>query len=200
MPSFDKTCGFDQNFVASVLEGSVGSSRTIDVDNYYVNPLWGFTGVGDEAHGTVAIPVHNYSLDDPRAVGIQVFPTEDDGLLTFANDHSGVHQWYRWTMMNPLLLKGEDGELHAACSVDGATWANGIPTGLNDTLMPCHRGWYWSLASRTGDPLHDFPDAGDRSLVTVTPVSLLNDRYGNIQGCQLTYDRGKTFLRCDLCK
>ncbi|MDD4273674.1 MAG: MopE-related protein [Desulfobacter postgatei] len=72
----------------------------------------------------------------PYYVGDEFFPEEG-----VDNNHSGVQQWYRWTIMQ---------DSHYC---DGLDFIN-EPSGFNSSLNPCKRGWFWSL---NGDSPERFP-------------------------------------------
>lgn len=101
-------------------------------DNYYTESGISF---GDIANGG-----HFYNhpkLVGPDDVGQTIFDAEVEAE---AEQHSGVQQWYRWTM-NPLSEK--DGEsVRAGADFEDPTLLGVID---DDTLNPCQKGWYWSI-------------------------------------------------------
>ena len=128
--------GFDADFFASVLPID-RPGLNLRIDNYFSR---GGAGVGDIANG----PVYNHpELVDSNDIDDRII---DDDILS--NNHSGVHQWYRWTMApndpfpgGPTVCAGDDFD------------PSRRPAGFDPSLNPCQQGWHWSV-TRTFD---DFP-------------------------------------------
>jgi hypothetical protein len=98
------------------------------VDNYFSRDDLGQGEVISFEGGRV----HNYQeLNEPNDVGNLLFNDEPQ------NNHSGVHQWYRWTM-DP---NGLDGETYC----EGQTFIN--PALLDESLNPCTAGWRWAISN-----------------------------------------------------
>ncbi len=170
--------GFDENFFANTLPFD-RAGLNLYVDNYYsafsaINKIFS-AGVGSKIKGP---KVFNHdALISPFQVGHTLLP--DEAFVD--NDHSGVHQWYRWTM-KPNEEENFEGE--TVCPDN--QWNNkpksfvGIPL-INFTLNPCPEkrgGWRESIL------LHDtinFPafNGGEKDKTnnsTVTPSS--NTQHG----------------------
>ncbi|WP_420208579.1 DUF1566 domain-containing protein [Candidatus Electronema sp. JC] len=170
--------GFDENFFANTLPFD-RAGLNLYVDNYYsafsaINKIFS-AGVGSKIKGP---KVFNHdALISPFQVGHTLLP--DEAFVD--NDHSGVHQWYRWTM-KPNEEENFEGE--TVCP--DSQWSNkpksivGIPL-INFTLNPCPEkrgGWRESIL------LHDtinFPpfNGGEKDKTnnsTVTPSS--NTQHG----------------------
>lgn len=128
--------GFDGNFFSNVLP--VGrSGLDLRIDNYFA--LEG-AGVGDMAFG----PIYNHpELINPNDLDNATFGGEG-----VDNNHSGVQQWYRWTV-NPVH------PLPAGNSVCTGGVFSDPPFGYDDSLDPCEEGWNWSLF---GPSPSDFPE------------------------------------------
>ncbi|MCI5180490.1 MAG: hypothetical protein D3911_14450, partial [Candidatus Electrothrix sp. AW3_4] len=157
----EREWGFDKNFFANTLPFD-RDGLTLYVDNYH-SDIKDVTKVGSSGVGTIATgDVYNRQLEDPQEVGDRLLPNES-ALLGVDNDHSGAHQWYRWTV-RPNDEKNFQGD--SVCPDN--KW-NGKPKVLdvgasliNDTLNPCREiningkrgGWNESIL--VNDPV-DFP-------------------------------------------
>jgi flagellar hook assembly protein FlgD/uncharacterized membrane protein len=133
--------GYDADFFAVTLPFS-REGLTLKVDNYYSLDMG---AVGDVANG----PIYNHEkLVQPNDVGGKFF--EDENVWGIDNNHSGVQQWYRWTI-DPNGL-----DSNSYCSGDTFD----PPWGFDDSLKPCNTGWYWSLngaGSMSFDETHATP-------------------------------------------
>ncbi|MGX9728816.1 MAG: Lcl domain-containing protein [Candidatus Electronema sp. VV] len=148
IPGFDKDneqeWRYDENFFAAVLPfDRIGLS--LYVDNYYAGDPGSGSGVGSAITGNV----FNRLLVDPYLVGDKLLSGES--VFSIDNDHSGVQQWYRWTMWP------HSGENFSGDSVCPNSKWNKIPADFNDSLNPCSRpdkygGWQESIL------LHDLID------------------------------------------
>ncbi|MFB3788913.1 MAG: hypothetical protein ACE15F_21340, partial [bacterium] len=120
--------GYNENFFGDIfhdLQSDPNRGLNLIIDNYYSKTG---AGVGDT---TTGLHVYNHpELKDPGKIADNVFYGES------ANDHSGVHQFYRWTMdpngLYPGVCNAQTGELAS------------LPSGLDASLNPCNRGWKWS--------------------------------------------------------
>lgn len=131
--------GFDDDFFSSVLPFDL-SSLTLKIDNYYGRAAGSAAAVGTSI--TAPIAIINHELTNPHEI--------DDTVLSegVSNDHSGVHQWYRWTIRpkDSENLSGTD-----VCS-SNHVW-NGEPFILDhDTLDPCKKGWNISSINPQAQP------------------------------------------------
>jgi hypothetical protein len=103
--------GFDSDFFAAVLADIPDRpGLVIKADNYF---SYDGAGVGDVANG----PFYNLELEEPHEIDDIIFKGE--GL---SNNHTGVQQWYRWTMdpsynpfpqgssvcQGPIFVRGDD--------------------------------------------------------------------------------------------
>jgi hypothetical protein len=178
---FARAFGFHEHFfIAALTAGQARNSNTkVIADNYY--SLTGF-GVGNEAKGTAGTPIYNHTpLEDPGRVEFYVF-RESEGLGD--NDHSGVQQWYRWTM-SPNSLAFEPGDPYCQSGTFFPP-RNRLGIELMDrySLDPCEKGWAYSILAGGKPPKGDVTDGG-RVKVPITP-DLRN--FTNIHGCELSSD------------
>jgi len=119
------------------------------IDNYYAldgapfQDLAFNAGVGDIAEG----PIYNHEADqeeglkNPILAGDRYFA--DEGVDT---NHSGVQQWYRWTIdpnsFENVCTGNEETEfVSPQISVGGGPLVDLFDQSLN----PCQSGWYWAL-------------------------------------------------------
>jgi len=133
--------GFDSDFFTTLLPLQ-RNDLTLKIDNYFASQdVQSSSAVGDIVSGPVYN--HNYNPSNPPSGLVNPNDLDDEimGNETFDNDHSGVHQWYRWTMRpNNPFPDGPD-DVCTVSSIDRANW----PSGFHDSLNPCQRGWYWSV-------------------------------------------------------
>lgn len=129
----EKRLGFHKDFFyLNIFKPNKRASLKILLDNYYT--FSGVAGVGDIAStGDTKTKIFNHKLTSPNDVDNELkFP---EGILT--NDHSGVQQWYRWTMnANNFPLKKKN-------YCDGINFDK--PTFMASDLSPCLTGWQRSL-------------------------------------------------------
>lgn len=181
-PDEEDQWGFDPNFFATALPVA-RSGLNLKIDNYYSLTN---EGVGDEVNG----PVYNHrasvnGLEDPHNVGGAFFP--DENVLGYDNDHSGVHQWYRWTM-NPNGF-GTD----YCYRTSPFTPLPNFFLEFDDSLDPCIKGWYWALFNRE-EFNRAFPRNNGRSTTVSTDTILELDRAKFLRfGCDLVTD---TRIQC----
>lgn len=127
--------GFHPNFFYNALKDVVGTKLVLD--NYYAELEFKAAGVGDVANGGF----FNHKLVDPGKLNY-IF-----NEAWVPNDHSGVHQWYRWSMNPTIPLSGGS----AAC--DGGKLSQAaknwflvnVGRTLDDSLAPCENGWSYSI-------------------------------------------------------
>lgn len=166
--------GYNPDFFSSVLPIS-RPDLDLRIDNYY--SLEG-AGVGDVANG----PVYNHpELINPNDLDDRIFSDE-----AFDNNHTGVQQWYRWTI-NPIDPR--DG----ATVCDGDEFAEGRkPFGFDDSLNPCQRGWHWSLNNNpeTFPP----PNGVLLAMSSASPLRLTESREF---GCRIETDGPITRIICN---
>ena len=150
--------GFDKNFFASTLPSDIDRPFFhLHVDNYFsAEPAIdskATAGVGSTINGKSFY--NHYKLQDPHTID-DLF-LEDEGI---ANDHSGVHQWYRWS-----IKPNEEENFEGASVCNSGEWnkkplvsifnsskrcdsAVGACTNLGDknpSLNPCNTGWRYSI-------------------------------------------------------
>lgn len=171
-----KTYGYDSDFFAANLTG-LRDDLEIRIDNYYAGG-WFSAGVGDVANGKV---YNHKQLVDPNDLDDGVFGDE-----TFDNDHTGVHQWYRWTM------KPVDHVPDGSSVCDGDKFADGRkPSGLDDSLKPCNQGWHWSLFKNR----RSFPPTNGNTVTASNPTKV-ELRDVEEFGCDVDSDASQTRLTC----
>jgi len=138
--------GYGSRFLQETLVELARPVNLLKVDNFYSKGLLFEAGVGDVAHG----PAYNHpELVDPGRLDNSLF--ENESLSN--NDHTGVNQWYRWTI-DPTLRSSDYPDIEPC--VGGAFNPLFITdVGLDPSLSPCGVGWQWSL---NADPL-SFPQA-----------------------------------------
>ena len=102
----------------------------LKVDNYYTES--GFAGVGGVARGTLRSPILNSKLVDPQDVE-HIVMSRGEG---FNNDHSGVNQWYRWSMAPNDMSAFQ--WYPFGLSPAGVVTPNDAPSVLNDANVYCH--------------------------------------------------------------
>ena len=103
---FETIYGFGSTFFFSTLGRlrTINPNLDIKLDNYYSDPnsnviLAG--GVGDVATPSYTLPTYNHpELIEPNDLQDLLY----GGLI--ANNHTGVHQWYRWTITPNLMGSG----------------------------------------------------------------------------------------------
>ncbi len=123
--------GFGPEWTAGVFAGSARPGLSLAVDNY-----WSTTGfsVGDRTSCVPGARTYNHEpLLHPGGLADSYFNAES-GL-----DHSGVHQWYRWTM---------DADRIAQVGGDPAVCLGAAPPvsgNLDASLDPCVAGWNYSI-------------------------------------------------------
>ena len=114
---------------------------TLKIDNYhshnYVNSLG--AGVGDYIDDFILDDgiehVYNHeTLVDPNDVGWKFF-TDEKSALIINNDHSGVQQWYRWTMDPNHFQENE------VKYCEGNKFNISFFSTLSKTLSPCEKWW-----------------------------------------------------------
>lgn len=162
---FEETFGIRKDFFAALLQDlrtPMNPLEELRIDNYYVDPeTQSWAGVGDIALG----PIFNYKLINPNDVGGKFF--EDETTFgPFDNDHTGVHQWYRWTIdpnAPPFVSKN-----------DNRNWCNDeswTPSAFFDhSLNPCTFGWNRALNGRHHEK--NFPEDQVGDPVTVDKAEL----------------------------
>lgn len=163
----EKMWGFDKNFFANVVEeiNDPDWKKRLYVDNYFAegtvdDTKYSTAGVGTKITG---LNVYNHTpLKDPNDIGGKFF--EKEGVVgSFDNDHSGVHQWYRWTMWPVKAEKLSGNEFICSDRKPTSNWYY-FPSepNLNTTLNPCSSGFAFSIVQN--HPML-FPDrnGGDSS-------------------------------------
>ena len=187
--------GFDENFFESVLYPVRPAASELRVENYYAesNAVHSWSGVGGQTNG---LNVYNHVWRDssgdefgfvnPHDLAAPFFVDEltsvELGKLPlgeYSNDHSGVHQWYRWSMDSNVVA---DLRYHLAAGGAGADesyfaglappWIVGAPPcsgadfdnrpyringggPFHPSLSPCAAGW--SLSPFAANQSGTFP-------------------------------------------
>ena len=172
IPRCDSQCedryGFDEYFFAALLQPLQVGDRNLTIDNYFALDGGTGAGVGDTVAGLAYNHLPPSGLEDPNDVGNLYF--DDEARFGFQNNHSGVHQWYRWTI-------DPNGFESGVCDLDGTY--NSPSVFVDSSLNPCRSGWYQSLFGPSSPP------TGSSDLVEfeTVPLSLLVDRrFGCIFG------------------
>lgn len=163
--TFTKCMNYDEDFMDITFSGlQKDGSRNLELffDNYFSNE--GF-GVGDKSKGT---NVYNHiELINPHDLDDEVF--DDEGA---DNNHSGVHQWYRWTM-------DPNGLVSSTCNLNDGELVS-LPSFFDDSLNPCKLGWQWSIVSSNPLPLPKANASQPIGSITTKPVPI--EGYAN-HGC-----------------
>lgn len=178
-PDFERDYGFNADWLPALIKPVMRQGLDIRLDNY-----WSSTGagVGDTTRCLAGAKVYNRlrpidcpgcrsdgrGLLDPGRVGGRYFPDEKTfGLIN--NDHSGVQQWYRWTI-NPNHIAADargDGDV-----CHGSTFTSPLLLGdpiFPGALNPCEGGWHASLVNPAADP---FPDDASCEPVSISEESI----------------------------
>lgn len=189
----EKIYGFDKDWFAELLPEIDDPSYKdrLLVDNYFaeekiIDSKFETAGVGTPITG---VNVYNHEtetkkgLHDPNDFGDTLFKSETSSVLPWIlsaaiwphrldnnNDHSGVHQWYRWTMWPSQ----QDGLTDNNFICSNREW---IAVGAGDSpahesLDPCESGFAFSILQSNPQP---FPDRNgeslrERKVTTVTPI------------------------------
>lgn len=165
---FVERYGYDSFFIPSLLNNirDGQADPIVKIDNYY--SLAG-GGVGDVSFGYV---YNHPELIEPNDVGGWLFEDEQ-GAGGVDNNHSGVHQWYRWTI-NPndsvFTVENPSGPFTPFCDTDGSF---DRPITMHESLNPCGQGWQWSIAAHPNVEsfLSTFPSENEVPL-SITPEEL----------------------------
>ncbi len=162
----EKRWGFDHNFFATVLP-EMDKDEYKDklfVDNYFAEGTFEDSKISTAGVGTAISGKYVYNhlspammglaragtgLRNPNNVGQELFKGEDEMGVAY-NDHSGVHQWYRWTMWPSSSNYLSDVDF--VCNEDG-NWIGDSVENLPDllksddseTLRPCGVGFAYSI-------------------------------------------------------
>lgn len=128
---FSPSMSFGPEWTAGVFADSARPGLNLAIDNYW-SPTG--TGVGDRISCVPGVRTYNHEpLLHPGGLAAPYFSAES-GI-----DHSGVHQWYRWTM---------DADRIAQAGGDSAVCPGGAPHlsgNLDASLNPCAAGWSYSI-------------------------------------------------------
>lgn len=189
---FEEIWGFDGDFFADNLQDIRPQGPLLDlrIDNYFtrdINLFVGGAGVGDRANGEIYNHLEPRGLVEPNQVGGLLF--EED----FNNNHSGVQQWYRWTIGPNSDIFTEQNSSELFCDNNfNSPWD--IPNTLlwGNSLNPCASGWYWALNG-------PYPDAFPYHLVgSRIEVQRENLSLGHIEnhGCELDQLPVVTLITC----
>lgn len=125
---------FDSHWMAETFSQSPRPGLDLVIDNYWSTTG---TGVGDQMSCVAGARTYNHGpLLQPGAQLANLFGHESHV------DHSGVQQWYRWTM-DPNMISNP-----AVCS---GVIPN-LPAGVNASLNPCAAGWSFSVVRGSSFP------------------------------------------------
>ncbi len=187
----EKRFGFAQTFFESLLP-LTRQGLTLKVDNYW-SP--GSEGVGSPITGPRENVYNHYAFDDGDAIdGLE--SSNDVGGEFFAgeaaigvidNDHSGVHQWYRWTMSpndERFFDGGWDGKEYC---MEGDVFDK--PSTFDESLNPCGKGWSWALNNprhvSVSEWVERFPKSPRPAISASEGTALLLERQVVSAGCTL---------------
>ncbi|MFH0995462.1 MAG: DUF1566 domain-containing protein [Pseudomonadota bacterium] len=123
--------GYGEDFFGETfqdIQTKPGRDLTLIIDNYY--SLEG-AGVGDKTNG---LNVYNHRLINPYVIDNVILGNEG-----IDNNHSGVHQWYRWTMNPNGLYPSVDVCAHQTGELPK------LPNGFDISLYPCNNGWMFTI-------------------------------------------------------
>jgi PKD repeat protein len=168
-PNFESRFGFDSSYFPRLLRPAIRPGLEIRLDNYWSLSLG---GVGDVTKCYPGLSVYNHrkpaGLIAPRAVGVTYF-NDESFLGIVPNDHSGVQQWYRWTI-DPNHISES---IHEQDVCQGTTFTSpggdqGQPL-FNSSLSPCEAGWKATILGLNPGP---FPVDTTCEIATVTDQPL----------------------------
>jgi hypothetical protein len=130
--SFPGCRGYGKNFFADVfqeVQTAPGRNLNLVIDNYFSKRS---SGLGDRTNG---LNIYNHEeLVNPGDVGDALFSGEGA-----SNNHTGVQQWYRWTVDPNGLYPAS-----AVCNSPNGELL-GLPLNLHSSLDPCNKGWKRSI-------------------------------------------------------
>lgn len=164
----------------AVLRDFALKGGSLRIDNYYARDLLGGLGVGDKMGGEGRYSwgvVYNHAPDpdrglrEPHEVGDTFFEDDDDCTDKdpcnegFDNNHSGVQQWYRWTILPNDGWFTQHNNYQPICQrlPDGTAAFDNRVLDLDSSLNPCTAGWNISVLSgmntsrfpsRNGEPIN----------------------------------------------
>lgn len=167
-----------ENFFATLLQDFREGSRGLRMDNYYSEDT--------KAHGNNTDgPIYDHQrLVNPQDVGD--FFTDESGSIA----HTGVHQWYRWTIFPQNPYESSFQSQNTVCN--GTEFAPGKkPWGFDSSLNPCAAGWAYSLF---GSRRNTFPPVGNPITVTALALPLGEARSF---GCTTEASSTGTIIRCE---
>jgi hypothetical protein len=124
--------GYGKNFFGDIfqeIQTAPGRELNLVIDNYFSKSG---SGLGDRTNG---LNIYNHEeLINPSDVGDAIFSSEVP-----SNNHSGVQQWYRWTMDSNGLYPSS-----AVCNPLSGELL-GLPLNFHSSLDPCNNGWKRSI-------------------------------------------------------
>uniref|UniRef100_UPI004056383A CARDB domain-containing protein n=1 Tax=Candidatus Electronema sp. TaxID=2698783 RepID=UPI004056383A len=189
----EKEFGFDKNFFASTLPLNLSrDGYHLLVDNYFAAEIELDTkiataGVGTEINGPFFY--NHHQIKNSEQIGILFLPNEGK----VQNDHSGIHQWYRWSIKQnrEINFYGEN-----ICS--SQSW-NELPLvafdtateqpieilekccfmcdckklgELNPSVSPCDGGWHYSIIDGGTFPTPNGNEADKTSSFQIEPSNV----------------------------
>jgi hypothetical protein len=186
-PSGEKRWGFDKDFFATVLP-EINKSEYKDrlrVDNYFAEGTKEDFGIETAGVGTAitGLNVYNHNpLKDPNDIGGEFFPDKNTAKF-FNNDHSGVHQWYRWTMWpvketqlsgDAFICSGNDRK------ADKDWYVLPGEVDFDTTLNPCRSGFAFSFLQ---DTPWDFVNSNKNQSLLISQAAKYDLEGGEVKGC-----------------
>ena len=189
-PIFRETANkwrFDENYFAKILPlGHPLWKDKLRVENYYARGSFDTSfgeswGLGTKLNGE---SIHNYELSDPHQIGVHLIDE-----LFINNDHSGVQQWYRWSIWPSQSNLGDS--TNFVCDEDH-NWSGKPKFDLKTpdesfSLNPCRQGFNYSilLANPTSFPAGNGGPVGQKSIAASYDFlveSIQNGCYINTKG------------------
>jgi hypothetical protein len=154
---------FDAQFFSALLNRTMRPNLNFLVDNY-----WSSTGLGagDTMNCLTGAKVYNHKrprhcpgcaatfaggLAHPNRIGNRYFRNESAAFV-IDNDHSGVQQWYRWTMDKSGQIASGGGDAEVCDENQFTSPVNEVGPVFHGSLNPCEEGWNVSIVG-PADPV-----------------------------------------------
>jgi len=193
--------GFDKNFFANVLpELNDPDNVRLFVDNYFAAGTFDDSGIATAGVGTkiTGLNVYNHLVSHPTTPGLQdpndvggVFFGDEGTFGLFDNDHTGVHQWYRWTIWPSSGMHLFDNVFKCQDHMQLPDWYK-VSDGrkFNYTLNPCRSGFAFSILQNS--PLHWTRNGKKSYLSSSAAYDLIG---GEASGC-LVHEIDLLYVTC----